>query len=207
MVPALREYAVLFIGSWTSGISLYLTIVILGISDRAGWVDLPGSMEMLSNPLIIGLAGILFAIEFIADKIPYVDSLWDSFHTLIRPGGAATLGFMAGVDQGPVLQTALALMAGTFALDAHALKSSTRLAINTSPEPFSNITASVAENSFVIFIFWFFMKHPILAILIIIGIIVLSFFIIRLLWGFAAMVFKKIFGAGKVSEIKKEVSA
>jgi len=193
-MEALRMYLLTVLAGWTSGISLYLTVAILGIFSRAGWIDLPGNLNTLSNPFVIGLALILYFIEFIADKIPFVDSAWDSVHTLIRPAGAAAAGYLAGSGDGAAIQTALALAAGTFALDAHALKASTRLAINTSPEPFSNIAASLAEHSFVIFIFWFFIKHPVWACVIILTLAVLSIWLLRILWRFVRAVFKKIFG-------------
>ena len=193
----LANYAILLLVGWTSGISIYLTVAILGISARAGWIDLPGGLATLSHPFIIGLAIILYLIEFVADKVPYVDSMWDSAHTFIRPVGAAMAGYMAGNQNGPMTQTVLALVTGTIALDSHALKASSRLAINTSPEPFSNIAASIAEHSFVFFLFWFFIKHPVLACLLIFLLIVLSFFILKMLWKFVRMVFTRIFGMTK----------
>lgn len=193
MNALISESLILIVAGWTSGISLYLTASILGISGRMGWISLPGALDTLSNPFIIVLALGLYAIEFVADKVPYVDSLWDSVHTLIRPIGAGVVGALAGSEHGPAIQTAYALAMGTFALDAHALKSSSRLVINTSPEPVSNIAASVAEHSFVIFIFWFFVKHPILACLIILALVVVSFFVIRFLWRIALAVLRSLF--------------
>ncbi len=193
VLSSLTEYGILALAGWTSGISLYLTVALLGISSRMGWLHLPGGMDTLSHPLIIGLALILYFIEFVADKVPYVDSAWDSIHTIIRPVGAGAVGALAGTENGPVMQTAFALAAGTFALNAHALKASSRLAINTSPEPFSNIAASVAEDTLVIFLFWFFAKHPVLACLLVLVLFVVSIYLVRLLWKFAAVIFRKIF--------------
>lgn len=191
MNAALSEPLVLLLAGWSSGISVYLTVALLGICGRMGWIVLPGGMETLSHPLVIVLAGAVFAIEFLADKVPYVDSAWDSVHTFIRPLGAAGIGALAGVGDGAVAQTLFAVLTGTIALNTHAVKASTRLAINTSPEPFSNIAASFSENVLVFFMFWFFVKHPLLAALLIVGFLVLSFLFLRMLWGFVKKLFRK----------------
>ena len=156
-----------------------------------GWIELPGSLSSLSNIVIIAAAVAIFAIEFVADKVPYVDSAWDSVHTFIRPLGAAGLGFMAGSDHGAVVQTLYALLTGTFALSTHAFKASARLAINTSPEPFSNIAASTTENASVFFVYWLFIKHPVIASALIVLILVLSFLLLRMLWKFVVKFFKR----------------
>lgn len=184
-------YLVLLLAGWTSGISVYLTVALLGISQRSGWIELPGNLSHLSNLLIITAAIVVYFIEFFADKIPFIDSAWDSAHTFIRPTGAAVVGYMAGTDLGPLAQTLFALGTGTMALDSHAIKSATRLAVNTSPEPFSNIGTSLAEHSFVFFLFWFFIKHPILASLIILLILALSFLVLRMLWRFVVKLFRR----------------
>ncbi len=189
--PALAEPLVVLLAGWCSGISVYLTAALLGISGRMGWIQLPGEMQALSNIFIILAALAVFAIEFVADKVPYVDSAWDSVHTFIRPLGAAAIGAMAGTEHGPVVQTFAAVMTGTLALNTHAVKASTRLAINTSPEPFSNIAASFGENATVIFMFWFFIKHPIWAAVLIVGLIVLSILFLRMMWGFVSKLFRK----------------
>lgn len=191
MLESLSSYAILPLIGWTSGINLYLTAAIVGIGGRAGWLSLPAGMEPLKNPFLIALAVILYAVEFVADKIPYVDSLWDSFHTFIRPTAAAAIGFLAGTEHGPLIQTTLALVTGTIALDLHAVKSSSRLLINTSPEPFSNIAASVAEDSAVVFMFWFFIKHPVLALCLLVLTLFLTFLILRALWRFVRKLFHK----------------
>lgn len=189
--PALAGPLVVLLAGWCSGISVYLTVALLGISGRMGWIELPGEMKGLSHLLIIIAALAVFAIEFIADKVPYVDSAWDSVHTFIRPLGAAAIGAMAGTEHGPAVQTLAAVLTGTLALNTHAVKASTRLAINTSPEPFSNIAASFGENATVIFMFWFFIKHPIWAALLIVGFIILSFFFLRMMWRFVRSLFRK----------------
>ena len=190
MTPA-SEPLILLLAGWSSGISVYLTTALLGISGRMGWIGLPGEMKVLSHILIIIAALAIFVIEFVADKVPYVDSAWDSVHTFIRPLGAMGMGYLAGSEHGLVIQTLYALLTGTFALNMHAFKASSRLAINTSPEPFSNIAASTAENASVFFIFWLFIKHPILASALIVLILILSFLFLRMLWRFVVKLFKR----------------
>ncbi len=186
----LTGQAVILLAGWTSGISVYLTVALLGISGRAGWVDLPGGLQVLSNPVIIGLALFVYAIEFVADKVPYVDSVWDSAHTFIRPLGAAGIGYLAGSENGPLVQTAYAILTGAIALDMHAVKATSRLAINTSPEPFSNIAVSLAEDAAVITLFWLFIKHPFIAVAVILLTLVSTFFFLRMMWRFVRKLFR-----------------
>ena len=190
-METLGEYAIILLIGWASGISLYLTIALLGIGGNMGWLTLPGNLEVMSDPLVIAAALVMYAIEFFADKVPLVDSAWDSVHTLIRPLGAAALAYMAGSDHGQGAQMAYAILTGAVALDMHAVKSSTRLAINTSPEPFSNTIVSVVEDSLVILMFWFFAKHPIIATLILILVLIGTFFALRFLWRFVLKVFRR----------------
>lgn len=195
MEAGLQQIALLSAVGWSSGFNVYLTASILGIGSRLGWVTLPGGMDVLGHPLIIALAVTMFAVEFVADKIPFVDSAWDSVHTFIRPTAAAFAGYLAGTEYGPLAQTALATFTGTLALDAHAVKATTRAAINTSPEPFSNIAASLGEDTFVIFLLWFVHQHPWITLAIVLTLVVLSYFILRMLWGFLKTVFRWITGS------------
>jgi hypothetical protein len=190
-VVLISQYAILPLIGWASGISLYLTVALVGIGGRMGWLELPDSLGILTNPLVIGIAICLYAIEFIADKVPYVDSAWDSVHTFIRPAGAAIVGFMSGSDMGPLVQTSFALFTGTLALDTHAVKASSRAAINTSPEPVTNIVASLVEDSAVIGMFYFFVQHPFLALSAIVLFMVASFFFLRAMWLFVMKIFRK----------------
>lgn len=187
------EPLIILLAGMTSGISLYLTLGLLGLCGHFGWIDLPGQLEIFQNPVVFSFIFIIFAVEFIADKIPYVDSAWDAVHTFIRPAGALAMGFLAGSEHGPLIQTAYALAAGTLTANTHLAKASARAAINTSPEPFSNIAASVVEQSFVAFLFWFFIQHPFWAALLILVCALGCFFLIRLLWRF----FKSIFSQPK----------
>lgn len=193
-----KEILILTLAGWSSGISLYLTVGLLGLCGHFGWMPLPGELGVLSHPLVFSFAFIVFSIEFIADKVPYVDSVWDSIHMFIRPLGGVAIGYFAGSEHGPVAQAMYAIFAGTLAFNTHATKATGRLAINTSPEPFSNIAASTAEQGLVIFLFWFFIRHPVLTCVIITGLLILGFFLIRFLWRFVKMLF------GKGERIQKE---
>jgi hypothetical protein len=191
MAGSLVEMPIVFLLAWTSGISLYLSVALAGIFSRAGWLDLPGKMEILENPLVIAIALFVFTIEFVADKVPVVDTTWDAFHTFIRPVGGAVLGVLAATEYGPVAQTVLGILSGTLTMSVHATKASSRLAINTSPEPFSNILASFAENFLVVFLFWVFIMHPYIATAILVLLTVGAFFLLRMLWRFAVKLFNK----------------
>lgn len=192
-----REILLLILAGWSTGISLYLSVGLLGLCGHFGWIHLPGELNLFSNPVVFSAAFIVFSIEFIADKVPFIDSVWDSVHTFIRPLGGIVIGYMAGSEHGPAVQTVYAMFAGTLAINTHTAKAAERLAINTSPEPFSNIAASTAEQGLVIFLFWFFIRHPVITCVIIIGLMFLSFLAIRLLWRFV----RKLFRAGNPDRV------
>ncbi len=198
------ELLVLLLAGWSSGISIYLSVGLLGLCGHFGWIVLPGQLAAVSNPLVFSLAFIIFAVEFIADKVPFVDSIWDSVHTFIKPAAALAIGYFAGSEHGPVIQSAYALAVAALTLETHTAKAASRLAINTSPEPFSNIGASVAEQSLVVFMYWFFIKHPVWASLIILAILVLSFLILRMLWRFVKKLFSRKPSAGSDSLENKQ---
>lgn len=184
-----KEILILMLAGWSSGISLYLSVGLLGLCGQFGWISLPGDLNVFANPVVFSIAFIVFSIEFIADKVPYVDSIWDSVHTFIRPLGGIAIGYMAGSEHGPVMQTAYAMFAGTLTFNTHTAKAAERLAINTSPEPFSNIAASTIEQGLVIFMYWFFIKHPVISCMMILGLLVFAYFMIRLLWRFVKVLF------------------
>jgi hypothetical protein len=133
--------------AWLSGINLYATVVTLGLLERFGMVKLPGGLTMLGEWWVIGLAGILYLIEFIADKIPAVDTAWDALHTFIRVPAGAVLAASAFAEFDPAVMIAAMIMGGGIALSSHGTKAATRLAANTSPEPFSNIALSLGEDA------------------------------------------------------------
>jgi hypothetical protein len=136
-----------------SGYSLYLTVFATGLSIHFGWIHLApqfSSLSVLGDPAILIVSGLLFALEFFADKIPWVDSIWDAAHTVIRPIGGAFLATSALGHASPVFEVIVALLGGAMSFASHSLKASTRLIVNTSPEPFSNIAVSAGENVLVI---------------------------------------------------------
>ncbi len=128
---------------WASGLNLYAVTVILGLAGRLGWADIP---EVLTRTDVLVVAAILYSIEFVGDKIPYVDNLWDVANTVIRPLGAAALGVVLAGESESIGAAIGGLVAGALALSAHSAKATTRAAVNTSPEPFSNSIVSVAED-------------------------------------------------------------
>ena len=197
-----NSLGVLVGGSWAAGVNLYLTTAGLGIAHQMGWVTLPGNMESLANPLVIGAALLIYAVEFFADKIPFVDSAWDSVHTFIRPAGGMALGYMAMADVGPAVQYPVALLTGSIALDSHLTKATSRAAINTSPEPISNSVASVTEDVGVLGAMYLIIKHPVIASVLVILFIIFSIWFLKKMFRFL----KKVLGKGEAEppEAQKE---
>jgi hypothetical protein len=149
---------------WASGLRLYAVVFITGAAGYLGWVPLPAGLQVLQQPVVLGASFLLFAVEFVADKIPGVDTLWDAVHTFIRiPAGAAlaygALNGAFGVD-GNTWALLAALAGGTLAATSHAAKATTRAAANTSPEPFSNIGLSLAGDLAVPGLLWLAFNHP-----------------------------------------------
>jgi hypothetical protein len=155
--------------AWTSGINLYATVAALGIAGRSEMIQLPPELQLLTHPAVIAVACIMYLIEFFADKVPYVDSGWDALHTFIRVPAGAILAAKSLGDMNPALELAAVLAGGTVALAAHGTKATMRLAINTSPEPFSNWTASVSEDVAVLGSIWLIFNHPILMLLLVLS--------------------------------------
>jgi hypothetical protein len=145
---------------WASGLRLYAVLFLVGLAGTLGWVDLPTGLQLLQHPLMLGASGLMLAVEFFADKIPGVDTLWDVLHTLLRiPAGAALAAAAFGADSATVT-TAAALLGGTLAATSHFAKATTRAAVNTSPEPFSNIALSLAGDAAVPAALWLAWAHP-----------------------------------------------
>jgi hypothetical protein len=168
--------------SFASGLNLYLTVTAAGLFQRLGIIQLPEPLQILAHPLILGIAGTLFLIEFVADKIPYVDSAWDAVHTFIRPPAAAVLAYSAFGEVPEPWKLGAALLAGGVALTAHGAKASTRAAANASPEPVSNWTLSMLEDGIVVFLAWMAATHPILTAAIVVILVVLCVLLIRRLF-------------------------
>lgn len=192
-MDVLSSLGALLGGSWASGINLYMTIAGLGIAQRMHWVDLPGNMDVLANPLIILVAVFMYVVEFVADKIPFFDSLWDTAHTFIRPVGGAALGFMASADMGPAAQIPVALLTGAVSLDSHLTKASSRAAINSATLPGTNSVASLAEDASVFGVLYLIIKHPVIASILVILFIIFSIWFLRKMFRFVKKVLHFIF--------------
>ena len=146
---------------WASGLRLYAVVFLTGLAGSLGWVPLPSGLAVLQHPALLWASGAMLAVEFLADKIPWVDSLWDAVHTFIRiPAGAALAYGVFGGDQA-TWATVAALLGGTLAAAAHTAKATTRAAANTSPEPFSNIALSLAGDAIVPGMLWLSWQHPV----------------------------------------------
>lgn len=173
-----------------AGINLYLTVLVTGLSVHMGWVALPPALhglEVLGDPIIIGVAGFLYLIEFFADKIPWIDTAWDSVHTFIRPVGAAALAVATLGDAHPVFEIVAALVAGGMALTSHVAKAGTRLVANASPEPVSNIGLSLAEDGVVFAGLGLLVWNPVVGLAVAVAFtLVVLFLLPRLLRGIRA---------------------
>jgi hypothetical protein len=191
-LTTLGSFGLLLGSGWSAGINLYLTAAGLGIAHRLHWINLPGELDVLSHWAVIAVAVILYAIEFFADKFPYVDSAWDSVHTIIRPAGGMMIGYLAMSDANPAYQFAIALLIGSIALDSHLTKATTRVVINTSPEPVSNSIASVTEDAGVLGVLYLIINYPIIASLLVILFVVFSFWFLKKMFRFLKSVFTKI---------------
>jgi hypothetical protein len=159
--------------SFTAGINLYATIATLGLASRYGWVNLPDHYRVFDNDLVIGGAIVLYIVEFLADKIPWVDTLWDALHTFIRPVGGALVALGTLGDASPAVEALTALAGGTLAAGTHFAKAGTRAAVNASPEPFSNWALSTAEDVFVVGLGLVALRYPLVAALVVVAGVVL----------------------------------
>ncbi|KQV73438.1 hypothetical protein ASC64_18520 [Nocardioides sp. Root122] len=150
--------ALTFSSGWASGINAYLVVLVLGIADRVGsFTDVP---DVLGRWDVLAVAGFLYAMEFIADKIPYIDSTWDAISTAVRPTAGAVIGVLLAGDADSLDQAVLGVVGGGTALLSHLAKAGGRLAINSSPEPVTNVVASLSEDVAVLGVVWFSLQHP-----------------------------------------------
>jgi uncharacterized protein DUF4126 len=178
---------------FSSGLNLYATIATLGLLERYGIIHLPGSLQVLSHPWVLGISLALYAIEFLADKIPYVDTVWDAVHTLIRPPAAALLAYGATVSAPAEWRWSAALLAGGVALTSHSTKASTRAAVNTSPEPFSNWLLSLGEDALAVWLTWMATVHPTATIVVVTFLIALAGFLLFHLFRFLRRSLQRLF--------------
>jgi hypothetical protein len=168
--------------SFAAGINLYATVAILGLSARFGWVDLPPQFAVFDNTYIIGAALVMYVVEFVADKIPWVDSIWDLVHTIIRPLGGALIAVATLGHASPTVAGLVALAGGAVAASSHLTKAGTRAVVNTSPEPFSNWILSLGEDVFVVGLGFVALRYPIVALGVACLLLVAIAFFARVLW-------------------------
>jgi hypothetical protein len=206
-VEDLTQTLALTLGAgWASGINLYAAILVLGFLGATGRMDLPQGLEVLSDPLVMLAAGVMYVVEFFADKIPGVDTAWDSLHTFIRIPAGAILAAAAVGDVGAGAEIAAGLLGGGMAAASHAAKSGTRVLINTSPEPFTNWTASVVEDFAVVGGLITAVSHPVVFLIILVLFLALLVWLLPKLWRGIKRVFGAIarfFGAGGSEEAQR----
>ena len=171
--------------SFAAGVNLYATVAILGLASRYGWVSLPPQFQAFNNDWVIGAAAVMYLVEFFADKIPYVDTLWDVLHTAIRPVGGALIAVTTLGETSPTVEALIALLGGAVAAGSHLTKTSTRATANTSPEPFSNWILSIGEDLFVVGLGYLALKHPIAAL-------VVTAILLALIVMFAAIIIRTV---------------
>ena len=168
--------------SLAAGVNLYATVALVGLAARFGWVALPEQFQVFNNSWVIGVAGVLYVVEFFADKIPWVDTMWDAVHTFVRPVGGALIAVAALGDASPTIEGLVALLGGAVAAGSHATKAGTRVAANASPEPFSNWALSIIEDIFVVGLGLVTLKFPLLALGISLVLLLVMILAARWIW-------------------------
>lgn len=197
---ALESLGLAMGAAFAAGLNLYATVATLGLLHRFEVIRLPGNLEVLSHPVVLGVAIVLYAVEFIADKIPYVDNVWDVIHTFIRPPSAALLAWSAlsptalsPDGAGEPLRLVAALLAGGVALTSHGAKATTRAGVNTSPEPVSNWLLSLVEDGFAVGLAWLAVTHPLLTIVLVAILAVLCVWLVVKLFGLLRRALRRMF--------------
>jgi Domain of unknown function (DUF4126) len=177
---------------FSSGLNLYATVATLGLLERFGVIHLPDQLRLLAHPFVLGVAVALYIVEFLADKVPYIDSVWQAVHTFIRPPAAALLAFSATASAAEPWRWAAALLAGGIALTSHGTKASARAAANMSPEPLSNWALSFGEDLLAVWLTWFATAHPKLAVVVVVALMIVSLFLLYHLFRFLRRTFQKV---------------
>ena len=178
--------------AWASGINLYAAIAMLGFGGSLGYIDLPADLQVLQDPSVIIAAGFMYCVEFMADKTPGVDTSWDALHTFIRIPAGALLAAGAVGDVAPALTVAAGIVGGGVSAATHATKAGSRVLINTSPEPFSNWAASIAEDVAVIAGLWAALTHPVLFLLAFVVFLLALIWLLPRIWHAARGVFRRL---------------
>lgn len=183
--------------SWASGFRLYATVFIIGLLGKYHFIPLPDSLDILSNPIVIAVAGILMVIEFLADKVPYIDSTWDSIQAFIRIPAGALLAMGAINSSDPIIATLAALLGGSLTGMTHATKASSRALINTSPEPVSNVATSFGEDALLLTGGWLALMQPAVFIGVLLIFIFFMFWMLPKLWRSIKSIFSFIGNTSK----------
>jgi len=184
---------------WASGLNLYLAVLMLGFAERSGWADVP---DVLARTDVMIVAGVLFVVEFLADKVPYLDNLWDAIHTFVRPAGAAALGAVIAGEAGNIGAALGAVIGGGLALDSHAAKATTRVVANTSPEPFSNIALSLVEDVGAALLVVLSLLNPAVAVVVVAILVVAATALTIWLWRMARRAWRKVSERGWLRRVE-----
>jgi hypothetical protein len=176
---------------FSSGLNLYATVATLGLLQRFGVIHLPEKLQVLAHPWVLGIALGLYVVEFLADKIPYVDSVWQAAHTFIRPPAAAMLALSVTAGVAEPWRWAAALLAGGIALTSHGTKASARAAVNLSPEPLSNWALSFGEDLLAVWVTWFATAHPRIAVIVVAVLVAISLYLLYHLFRFLRRTLQK----------------
>jgi hypothetical protein len=183
---------------WASGVRLYAVLFIVGGLGYLGWIPLPGGLGVLTHPFVLAASGFMFVVEFLADKVPGVDTVWDAVQTFVRiPAGAALAASVFG-DGSAASALAAAILGGTLAAGSHLTKAGARMAINTSPEPFSNWAASFGEDLAVGVVLWLAWAHPYAALAVLLVLVLAMAWIVPKLFRFVRRLFDRVAGLGGV---------
>jgi hypothetical protein len=183
----------LVLGSgFSSGLNLYATVVTLGLLQRFGIIHLPAQLQVLSHPIVLAIAAILYLLEFFADKVPYIDSIWQAIHTFISPPAAGLLAFGAAAAMPEPWRWGAALLAGSIALTSHGTKASARAAANVSPEPVSNWALSFGEDILSVWVVWFATAHPFAAVIVVTLLVAVSLYLLYHLFHFLRRAIEKL---------------
>ena len=183
---------------WASGVRLYAVLFIVGGLGHLGWMPLPGGLGVLTHPFVLAASGFMFVVEFLADKVPGVDTVWDAVQTFVRiPAGAALAASVFG-DGSAASALAAAILGGTLAAGSHLTKAGARMAINTSPEPFSNWAASFGEDLAVGVVLWLAWAHPYAALAVLLVLVLAMAWIVPKLFRFVRRMFDRLAGLGGV---------
>ena len=188
--------------AWASGINLYAAVFMLGFMGSTGSIDLPPGLEILSDPVVLFAAGVMYCVEFFADKIPGVDSSWDLMHTFVRVPAGAMLAMGAVGEMDPAVGLAAGILGGGLAAATHVTKAGSRALINTSPEPFSNWTASIMEDVAVVAGLWTALNHPVLFLVLLVLFIFMMIWLLPRLWRGIKAIFRKISNLFRGKEVQ-----